>query len=163
MTLYFPVSILSRFIVYCASRFRDSFGDSDRYKIFAAISWKYTLLQKKVYTLFLGEYSKCEWRRNPYRLEKLPIRVLHQLVLGLWQNSKWFQSSKEKVIGKSHQKVHKNLFLLLTSVLLADKAHAFKLCFTTLEPLWFFLQTQFCLDWNSNELSPIPCHGSYMA
>ena len=100
---------------------------------------KYTLLQKKAYTLFPGEYSKCRWRRNPYKLEKLPIRVVQQLSLGLWQNSKWFQSSKEKFIGKLRQKVHKNLFLPLTSMLLADKVHAFKLCFTTLEPLWIFL------------------------
>ena len=123
----------------------------------------YTLLQKKVYTLFCGEYSKYRWRRTSDRLDKLPIRVLHQLVLDLWQNSKWLQSSKEKFIGKSCRKVHKNLFLPLISMLLADKVHAFQLCFTTLKPLWILSQTQFCLDWNFNELPCICCHGSYMA
>ncbi len=122
----------------------------------------YTLLQKKVYTLFPGEYSNCKLSRACNWLEGQPIRVLQQSSLSLWKNSKWYQSPKDKFVGKLCRKVHKNLFLPLTSLLLADRAYASDLCFRTLEPIWIFSQTRFCLVWNSSELSPIPCHGSYM-
>ncbi len=40
---------------------------------------------------------------------------------------KWFQSSKGKFAGMLCKKVHKNPFLPLSSVLLADKVHTLKL------------------------------------
>ena len=95
----------------------------------------YTLLQKKVYTLFPGKYSRCRLSSAHNWLEGQPIRVLQQSSLHLRKNSKWFQSSKERFVGKLCLKVHKNLFLPQTPLLMADTAHASKHCFRTLEPL----------------------------
>ncbi len=75
------------------------------------------------------------------------------------KNQRWFQSSRERFDSMSCKKVHKNLLFPQTSVLLAEEAHAIKLFFRTLEPLWNFLQTWSRLVRNSNRQFLTPYFG----